>query len=278
MIAIIKTKKDLEILREGGYLLAQILQKILDASKPGVSTLDLDKLAESLILESGGKPSFKGYKIRETRVAYPGSLCVSVNDEVVHAIPKDDKILKEGDVVGLDIGMQWPNEATSDSPRLSFSGAGKRQATSGLFTDMAVTTGIGKISEEAEKLIRITREALDIGIKIVKPGVKTGDIGHAVQRHLEKYNFGIIRDLAGHGVGYAVHEEPLIPNYGKQGTGPELVEGMVIAIEPMATLGGWKIKLDDDEWTFRTEDGSLAAHFEHTMAVTPGGAEVLTRI
>jgi methionyl aminopeptidase len=258
----VKTKKDLEILREGGRRLAGILQKIAASANPGVSTFDLDKLAENLIFESGGTPSFKGYKIRETRIAYPGSLCVSVNDEVVHSIPRADKILKKGDVVGLDIGMQWPYN----------------KSQIGLYTDMAVTIGIGKISKEADKLIRATRDALDLGIKTVGPGATVGDIGHAVQKYLEKYNFGIIRDLAGHGVGYAVHEEPLIPNYGNRGIGPEFREGMVIAIEPMATLGDWRIKLDDDEWTFRTADGSLSAHFEHTLAVTKNGASILTKI
>lgn len=265
----IKSKEEIEILREGGKRLAEILKKVVDAAEPGVSAYDIDRLAEELIFSSGGEPAFRGYKIKGVKTPYPASLCVSVNDEVVHGIPEKDKILKEGDVVGLDIGMKWPvSKATSY----------KLQAISSLYTDMAVTIGIGKISPEAEKLIRVTKEALNVGIKAVRPGARIGDIGHAVGEYLKKNNLGVIRDLAGHGVGYELHEEPLIPNYGKRGTGPELVEGMVLAIEPMATLGDWRITLDDDEWTFRTVDGSLAAHFEHTVAVTAKGTEVLTKL
>lgn len=256
-MSLIKTKKEIEVLREGGRYLAKILASIVREAKLGISTYDLDKFGEALIIKSGGTPSFKGYKIKETRVPYPCSLCASINDEVVHAIPNKDRVLKEGDIIGLDIGMKWPKE-------------------DGLYTDMAVTVGIGKISPEAARLIQDTKEALEIGIKIVKPGVRVGDIGFAVQTSLEKYGFGIIRDLAGHGVGHEVHEPPLIPNFGRPGTGAEILEGMVIAIEPMATLGGWKVDLDDDEWTFRTADGSLAAHFEHTVAVTKSGADILT--
>ena len=263
----IKNKEEIETLREGGKRLAEILKKVVGAVKSGVSAYDLDQLAQELIFSSGGEPAFKGYKIKGAKTPYPASLCVSVNDEVVHGIPRKDKIFKEGDVVGLDIGMKWPAQATSD----------KQQATKSLFTDMAITVGIGKISADAEKLIRVTREALDIGIQAVRPGARVGDISHAVQTHLKKYDLGIIRDLAGHGVGYELHEEPLIPNYGKPGTGSELKDGMVIAIEPMATLGDWRITLDDDEWTFRTTDGSLAAHFEHTVAVMEDGAEILTQ-
>lgn len=258
----IKTSEEIHTLREGGKKLAAILEKVVEAAKPGVSTFALDRLAEGLIFESGGKPAFKGYKIRGVLTPYPASLCVSLNDEVVHAIPRRDKILQEGDVVGLDIGMQWPV------------GQNKKD---GLFTDTAVTIGIGKISLEAKRLIRATQEALSIGIKKIRSGICVGDIGFSIQEYLEKHKLGIIRDLAGHGVGYALHEEPLIPNFGKPGTGPELREGMVLAIEPMATLGDWRLKLDDDEWTFRTRDASLAAHFEHTIVIVNGRAEILTR-
>lgn len=257
----VKTKEEIEILREGGRRLAQILQKIVATAKPGVSALDLDGLAEGLIFESGGIPAFKGYRLEGLKTPYPGSLCVSINDEVVHGIPRKDKILKEGDVVGLDIGMQWP--------------AGQNQKD-GLFTDMAVTIGIGKISPEAESMVRATKEALGVGIQSVRPGARIGDISHAIQKCLENHHLGIIHDLAGHGVGYKLHEEPFIPNYGRKGTGPEIREGMVLAIEPMATLGDWRITLDNDNWTFRTQDNSLAAHFEHTVAVVGGGYEVLT--
>ncbi len=265
----IKISEEVNILREGGKKLAMILEKIVEAAKPGVSTMDLDRLAEGLIFASGGKPSFKGYKIREASVPYPASLCVSVNDEVVHAIPRSDRILQEGDVVGLDIGMAWPSQEFRIK-NLEF-----RNSRS-MFTDMAVTVGVGKVSSGAERLIRATKEALDNGIRAVKLGAHVGDISFSIQEHLEKYKLGIIRDLAGHGVGYAVHEEPLIPNFGKPGTGPELKEGMVLAIEPMATLGDWRLKLDDDEWTFRTKDASLAAHFEHTVAIVDNRSEILT--
>lgn len=250
----IKTKEEIEVLRKGGKCLAQILKEITDAARPGVATFDLDRLAESLIFESGGKPAFKGYRTEGVKTPYPASLCTSINDEVVHAIPRRDRILKKGDIVGLDIGMQFD----------------------GLYTDMAVTIGAGKISNEAEQLLRVTKEALGLGIGAIMPGIHVGDISNTIAKHLKKYNYGIIRDLAGHGVGYELHEEPLIPNYGKTGTGPELKEGMVLAIEPMAALGDWRVVLKDDEWTFATADGSLAAHFEHTVVVTQGGAEVLT--
>lgn len=256
MNATIKTKEEIEILQEGGKRLAKILAAIIEAVKPDVSTLYLDRLAESLIFKSGGKPSFRGHRSKEGLV-YPNSLCVSRNDEVVHGIPNSATILKKGDVVGLDIGMRWP-------------------AQKGLFTDTAVTVGIGKISKDARRLLRATNEALDIGIQEIKPGVRLGDVSCVIQKYLEKNKLGIVRDLAGHGVGYEVHEEPLIPNFGKPGTGLEIKEGMVFAIEPMATLGDWKIKLAPDGWTFKTVDGSLAAHFEHTVAVFKNGAEVLT--
>lgn len=237
--------------------MAEILAKVAREAKSGVSTLALDRTGESLIFAYQGMPSFKGYRIKEAKVPYPCSLCISINDEVVHALPRENRILQEGDVVGIDIGMKWPSK-------------------NGLYTDMAVTIGIGKISAEAERLLRVTKEALDIGIKAVCPGARIGDIGSAVQKVLERERFGIVRDLAGHGVGHEVHEEPLIPNFGRPGTGIEIKAGMVLAIEPMATLGNAKVKLDEDGWTFRTADGGLAAHFEHTVAVTNTGAEVLT--
>lgn len=252
----LKSKEEIRILKEGGGRLQKILAKVARAARVGVSTQDLDKLAERLIAESGGEPVFKGYRIKGVATPYPASLCTSINDELVHAIPKNDRILKEGDIIGLDIGMRWQ----------------------GLITDMAVTVGVGKISSEAERLLHLTRDALDIGINEVKPGAQVGDVGYAIERHLKKYGLGVIRDLGGHGVGYELHEEPLIPNYGRSHTGPELKEGMVFAIEPMATLGSWRVVLQDDGWTFKTVDGSLAAHFEHTVAVTRDGARVLTSI
>ncbi|MBI2122175.1 MAG: type I methionyl aminopeptidase [Candidatus Sungbacteria bacterium] len=266
----IKTTEEIAILREGGRRLAEILQKLVEASCPGVSDFELDVLAEELILACGGKPAFKGYRIKETRVAFPASICVSINDEVVHGIPRKNRILKDGDIVGIDIGMQWPNQELRTKNL-------ELRNIRGMYTDMAVTIGVGKISAEAERLIQTTRSALDVGIRTVRPGAHVGDIGCAVEEVLKREKLGIIRDLAGHGVGHDLHEEPLIPNYGMRGAGVELKEGMVIAIEPMATLGGWRIKLDRDEWTIRTADRSLAAHFEHTLVVTKSGAEILTK-
>lgn len=262
MAITIKTKEEIDLMREGGKLLAGILDRIVLAAQSGIATLELDKLAESLILQSGGKPSFKGYRIKGVSVAYPGTICISINEEVVHGIPRQDRIFHEGDIVGLDIGMWWPLSA------------GK--PTKSLCTDMAVTIGIGNISSEAQRLIDATKKSLEIGIAQVKLGATVGDIGNAIEQYLKKQHLGIIRDLAGHGVGYELHEEPLIPNYGKAGKGAELKEGMVIAIEPMATLGDWRVVLADDQWTFKTIDNSLGAHFEHTMAVTKNGAEILT--
>lgn len=255
MSVTIKTQEEIRVLREGGKKLAKILAAIVAAAKPGVSTLALDRLSESLIFKSGGKPAFKGHRSKEGLI-YNFSSCISINDELVHGMPRQDKFLKKGDIVGLDVGMKW----------------------GGLFTDTAVTIGIGKITKEAEGLLRSTKDALDLGIRAVKPGIKLGDVSHAIQKHLEKDNLGVIRDLAGHGVGYAVHEEPLIPNFGQPGTGLEIKEGMVLAIEPMAALGDRKIKLASDGWTFKTADGSLAAHFEHTVAVNKNGVEVLTKL
>ena len=251
----VKTKEEIKILKEGGGRLAEIMVAVVKAVGPGVSTLDLDRLAESLIFKSGGEPAFKGYRSKEGRI-YNFSSCLSVNDELVHGMPRKDKFLQEGDILGVDIGMKWR----------------------GLFIDTAVTIGIGKITKEAERLLRSTKDALEIGIKTVKPGVKLGDVSYAIERRLERDHLGIIRDLAGHGVGYELHEEPLIPNFGKPGTGLEIKEGMVLAIEPMAALGNWKIKLAADGWTFKTVDGSLSAHFEHTVAVTKNGVEVMTEL
>lgn len=260
-------------MREGGRRLADILNQIVAAARVGIATLELDKLAENLILQSGGRPSFKGYRIKGADVAYPGTMCVSINEEVVHGIPRKERILREGDIVGLDIGMWYPGKKMENRKLES----GKINLQSSLCTDMAVTIGIGKISSEAQRLIDATKESLEIGIAHVRHGATVGDIGNAIEQYLKKQHLGIIRDLAGHGVGYELHEEPLIPNYGKAGTGAELKEGMVIAIEPMATLGDWRVVLADDQWTFKTIDNSLGGHFEHSMAVTKDGVEVLTR-
>ncbi len=251
-----KTEEEIRILRQGGRRLAVILRAIAAAARPGISTSEVDAMAERMIREAGGDPIFKGYRIAEAKTPFPASICTSLNDEVVHGIPRPDRMLTDGDIFSLDIGMRW----------------------NGLVTDMAVTIDIGKISADARRLIRATREALDDAIAVIRPGATIGDIGRAVETRLKKDGLGIIRDLAGHGVGYELHEPPMIPNFGTPGSGLKLEEGMVIAVEPMATLGTWRITLDDDEWTFRTADHSLAAHFEHTIAVMQNGAEVLTAL
>ena len=260
---IIKNKKELEILREGGKRLAAILSRVAGEAKPGVTTLQLDQFAEKWILESGGTPSFKNYANPMGQQDYPATLCVSINNEVVHGIP-NGRVLKVGDIVGLDIGMLWPAEVLAKE-------AGMEK---GFYTDTALTVLVGG---GTNKLINATKKSLEIGIGKVKAGVRIGDIGFAIQSFLEKEGYGVVRELVGHGVGNAVHEDPEIPNWGKPGTGMELVENMVIAIEPMATEGSHKVKLLDDGWTWATKDGSSSAHFEHTLVVTKNGADVLTK-
>ena len=249
----IKTQKDIEILREGGKRLSRVLSEVAKAVKPGITEIELNDLAEKLIAELGDKPAFKNYKPHGAKTAFPSALCVSVNDEVVHGIPGHIK-LKDGDIVGLDLGLEHD----------------------GLFTDMSVTVPVGEIDDKAKKLIETTKKALEAGIRFVKDGVKTGDVGNAIESVIKKEKFGIVRELAGHGVGYSVHEPPYVPNYGRKGAGITLKEGMVIAIEPMVNEGKDAIAEADDEWTVITRDGSRSAHFEKTIVVTRNGAEVLT--
>ncbi len=270
MAVSLKKAEEIEILREGGRRLSAVLRNVVRAVRPGVSTAELDSVAERGIHEAGGVPVFKGYRIEGTRAPFPASICTSVNNEVVHGIPRKDRVLQGGDIISIDIGMRWPVVPKDAGQSM------RQRSHSGLVTDMAITVGVGKVSEDALRLMRVTEEALELGIREVRPGVHIGDIGNAIGKHLRSHGCGVIRDLAGHGVGYELHEEPLIPNYGALRTGEELLEGMVLAIEPMATLGGAAIALDDDEWTFRTKDGTLAAHFEKTIAVTRSGSEILT--
>lgn len=256
---ITRSQEEIGALKECGQKLARILEEIKKEVRPGISTKDLDDLAERLIRDEGGDPVFKGYKAFGSRKPYPSVLCVSVNDEVVHAIPSRERILKEGDIVGLDIGMRYPSKT-------------------GLITDMAVTVGVGNLSRSARLLIEATRESLGKGIAVLRPGIRLGDLGAVIQEYLGRLGFGVVRELAGHGVGRELHEEPFVPNWGKRGSGPTVLEGMVLAIEPMATERNPQVVLDRDGWTFRTKDGGLAAHFEHTVLVTEDGAEVLTEI
>lgn len=248
----IKTEHEIELIAEGGKLLSDILLRATKLVRPGVSTYDINEFAEQEMIKVGGRPSFVGYGSKKN--PFPAGLCTSINDAVVHGIPSRQDILEEGDIIGLDIGMEYK----------------------GLFTDTAVTVGVGEISAEAEKLIKVTKQALAKAIGVAKAGNKIGDIGFVIQQTAEQNGFSTVRDLVGHGVGYAVHEDPAVPGYGKAGSGLELQEGMVIAIEPMFCQGKPEIFFDTDGWTIRTADGKFAAHFEHTLAITDKGARILT--
>lgn len=254
----LKTKEDIEKLREGGKRLAQILAVLKGAVAPGVYASELNTIAEKLVFDLGDTPAFLHYKPAGAKRPYPASLCVSINDEIVHGIPngKPEKILKEGDIVTLDMGLSHK----------------------GLIVDSAITVGVGNIDEKAKKLLKITEEALYLGIKSAKGGARIGDIGTAIEKHVVGNGFSLAEELAGHGVGYAVHEEPYVPNFGIAGAGPILKPGMVIAIEPMCNEGDSGIITDDnDGYTIRTVDGSRSAHFEHTILITSGSAEILTK-
>ena len=218
------------------------------AVKPGVSTLDLDVIAEKTIRSFGAVPLFLGYG------GFPGSICASVNEEVVHGIPKKGTILKSGDIISIDTGAKLD----------------------GFCSDAAITLGVGKVSDEAQRLMDVTKKSLYKAIGLVKPGVRLGDIGHAVETYAEQQGMGVVRDYCGHGIGRTMHEEPSIPNFGRAGTGPVLQAGMVLAIEPMLTAGTWRVRQLSDGWTVVTRDGSYAAHFEHTVAVTANGSEIFT--
>ena len=246
----VKNQAEIEDMRRSGKILAQVLQSIKAYAKPGMSTRDLDDRARLELKELGGKPAFLGYN------GFKDVLCVSINDEVVHGIPRDDFILRPGDIVSADFGVNY----------------------NGMITDAAISFVLGDAPEQVKKLIKDTEASMLAGIDVLRGGVRVGDIASAVQKVLQRGGYGIVRDLVGHGVGHAVHEEPDIPNYGFAGSGPVLKAGMTIAIEPMATLGTHQVTLDDDNWTIRTADGSLAAHFEHTVLILDRGYEILTQI
>jgi len=251
----IKTKEDIAILREGGKRHAQILKELAQMVRPGLHTSELNDRAEQLIKEGGDKSAFLNYKPYGAKRPYPASLCVSVNDEIVHGIPNEnDRELKEGDIVSIDLGI----------------------IHKGMITDAAITVPVGKISLELEQLLEVTKEALMAGIKAAKGGRRTGDIGAAVESIGMANGYGIVEELSGHGVGYEVHEDPYVPNFGDAGKGDPLTPGMVIAIEPMFNIGTKNIKLCKDGYTYRTADGSPSAHFEHTVVITKSGAEILT--
>lgn len=253
----IKTKEDIKILREGGKRHAEILQVLKAMVKPGISTRKLDEEAYRLIIEGGDKPAFLNYQPSGASRPFPASLCVSINDEVVHGIPnEEEKILKEGDIVSLDLGLIHKN----------------------LITDAAITVPVGKISDELTTLLEVTEKALMAGIRAAKGGKRVGDVGVAIEKMAIPHKYGVVEELSGHGVGYHVHEDPFIPNYGVAGTGEVLKPGMVVALEPMFNLGSRHVVLDSDGYTYRTKDGKPSAHFEHTILITKGEPEILTKV
>jgi len=255
----IKTPEEVEIIAEGGKILAKIMKELENNVKPGITTKELDRLAESLIFKYGGECSFKGYQ------NFPACLCTSINEEIVHAVPSD-RVLKEGDIISLDIGMEYK----------------------GFHTDMAITLPVGKINPETKRLIEVTKKALEIGIEKVKPENKIGDISRAIQKYVESQGFNVVRELCGHGIGREIHEDPQILNsvsfekelvdkvkYVEDGS-IEIEAGMILCLEPMVTVGNWHIKKSRDGFGFKTKDGSLSCHFEYTVAVTKNGAKILT--
>lgn len=258
---IYKTKEEIARIKEGGQILAKILYQIRKEVKPGVDTAHLEEIACRLIREAGGRPSFKGYKSGDK--PFPTALCTSINNEVVHAPAIPARVLNGGDIIGIDIGMEYPF----------------RKGEQGFYTDMAETVAVGKISEQAKKLIKVTRECLDLAIRQMKPKNTLNDIARAVQTHAEKNGFSVVRDLVGHGVGKAVHEAPNVPNFViDNGFDIVLEPGMVLAVEPMVNMGSSKIKTGKDGMSIMTADGGLSAHFEHTVAITEKGHDVLTQL
>jgi len=239
---VLKTPEEVEMMAQASKIVAEAHQVLKKEVKPGITTLFLDRIAEEFIRSHGGVPAFKGYR------NYPRTLCVAVNDEVVHGIPSK-RVLQEGDIIGLDLGA----------------------IVQGFYGDGAVTVTVGSVPDQVSTLVRVTEEAMMKGIEKAVVGNRLSDISHAVQQHVEAYGFSVVRDFVGHGIGRELHEEPQVPNYGRPGQGPRLQVGMVLAIEPMVNAGGYHVRVLDDQWTAVTQDGSLSAHFEHTLAIQPSG-------
>jgi len=244
----LKSDEEIACLRQGAEILSQALAAVMAAAQPGTTTLELDRLAAAELARRHAKPAFLGYH------GFPASLCVSINDEIIHGIPSADRRLRAGDLVSLDLGCLYES----------------------FYTDVAVTVGAGPVSPAAARLMTATRDALAAGIDAMHPGGRLGDVSQAVQEHAEAAGFSVVREFVGHGIGRALHEDPPVPNFGKAGTGPRLAAGLVVAIEPMVNAGGWEARTLEDGWTCVTKDGSLSAHFEHTVAMTAQGPEVLT--
>ena len=246
---LMKSSRELEHMRAAGRILAEVKARLKALVRPGASTKDIDEDIESFIVGKGAVPAFKGYR------GYPATVCASINDEVVHGIPSARRKLKDGDIIGLDLGC----------------------IVEGYYGDCAITLPVGPVPERVQELLDVTRESLDKAIVQCRAGNRIGDISYAVQAHCESHGFGVVRAFVGHGIGRALHEEPQVPNFGEAGRGPVLKAGMVLAIEPMVTMGSWEVRVLEDGWTAVTVDGSLAAHFEDTIAITANGPEVLTR-
>lgn len=245
----IKTADEIALMRENNRILAQLFEFITPLVQPGITTAELDREAENFILSCGAKPAFKGYR------GFPATICASINEEVVHGFP-GPRQLKEGDILSIDLGA----------------------LKNGFYSDSARTFAVGQISEKAAKLLRVTEESLYAGISKAVPGGRLSDIGHAVQQTVEKAGFSVIRDFVGHGIGRQLHEEPQVPNFGRKGFGPQLKVGMTLAIEPMTAAGSWQIRILEDQWTAVTLDRSLAAHFEHSVAITKDGPLILSAL
>lgn len=245
----LKTEQEISKIRKASQIVARTLQILGEHVQEGITTKELDRIAESEIRKEGGLPAFKGYR------GFPATLCVSVNEEIIHGIPSGKK-LKKGDIVGLDLGAIWQ----------------------GFYGDAARTFAVGEISEEARQLTQVTEESLRIGIKEARAGNRVGDIGYAVQQHVEAHGYSVVREFVGHGIGRSLHEDPQVPNYGKQGHGHRLKPGLVLAIEPMVCMGSNEVRMLEDNWTAVTKDGSLSAHFEHSIAITDNGPVILSTL
>lgn len=246
---ILKSPREIALMRAAGQILAEVMERLRAFVKPGISTAEIDQEVESFLASRGAKPAFKGYR------GFPATVCTSINEEVVHGIPSPHRRLREGDIIGLDLGC----------------------VVDGYYADCAFTLAVGEVPPRVQELLDVTRESLDRAMDQCRPGRRLGDISHAVQEHVERHGFSVVRDFVGHGIGRELHEDPQIPNFGEPGRGPVLKPGMVLAIEPMVTMGSWEVRILPDRWTAVTEDGSLAAHFEHTVAVSENGPDVLTR-
>jgi methionyl aminopeptidase len=249
----LKSAREIEIMRRANIIVAEVLQELQQRVAPGVTTLELDAIAEEMTLKKNAIPAFKGYNVAGR--VYPRCLCASVNEEIVHGIPTD-RVLREGDIIGLDYGVIYQ----------------------GFYGDSAVTVGVGQVSDQALRLMQVTEQALYRGIEQLHEGKRLGDLGHAVQQTAESAGYSVVRAFVGHGVGRKLHEEPPVPNYGEPDRGIRLREGMVLAIEPMVNVGGYEVEIKEDGWTAITKDRSLAAHFEHSVAITKNGPFILSQI